>query len=249
MPVTRPYHRTCRQFVGGSYSEGGRSRYIEHPKFAKSPEHYVRAFNVLLTDLNQLFEYIEPSEKNLSTYSFRTHELLIRACIEFEANCKAIFLENGSDPRPWDIRDYKKINKTHHLSSYEVKIPFWSGDGLIRKPFLLWENENSLPWYKAYNSAKHDRQNAFQQATFEMAIDSICGLLVILSSQFYTNDFSPADPRLVLEGYGDGLEEGIGGYFRVKFPDDWSDGEKYDFNWQEIRNEENPFDKIDYSKI
>jgi hypothetical protein len=34
-------------------------------------------------------DYVEPADQNLNTYSFRIHELLMRACIEVEANCKA----------------------------------------------------------------------------------------------------------------------------------------------------------------
>ena len=35
MPICKPYHNTVRQFVDGEYSEGGRSRYIRHPSYAK----------------------------------------------------------------------------------------------------------------------------------------------------------------------------------------------------------------------
>jgi len=42
---------------------------------------------------------------------------------------------------------------------------------------------------------------------------------------------------------------GIGNYFTVKFPDDWTDDEKYDFNWMELEKEENSFQKINYDEI
>jgi hypothetical protein len=49
------------------------------------------------------------------------------------------------------------------------------------------------------------------------------GLLAILASQFITMDFGPegyvADSSSV-EGY----EIAIGGYFKVKLPDDWPNG-------------------------
>jgi hypothetical protein len=37
-----------------------------HPKFAVDPHHYVRAFLVLQKDLLELFDYIEPADKNLT---------------------------------------------------------------------------------------------------------------------------------------------------------------------------------------
>lgn len=95
MGVKRPFRRTCRQFIDNSYANDGKSAYITHEKYAKSPEHYIRAFLLIQKDLHTLFDYIEPSDKNLKTYSYRIHELLLRTCVEIEANCKAILLENG----------------------------------------------------------------------------------------------------------------------------------------------------------
>jgi hypothetical protein len=155
-----------------------------HPLFAQSPEHYVRAFLIMLKDLQELFDYVEPSDKNLACYSYRIHALLLRACVEVEANCKAILKENGySKSGDWDMRDYRKIEKTHLLSSYEVRVPNWSGVKATRSPFSAWSAGSSLPWYQAYNTTKHDRHSEFEKATFEHLIDASCGLLVLLSAQ------------------------------------------------------------------
>jgi hypothetical protein len=250
MPVNRPYRRTCRQFVDGSYTEGGRWQYMIHPKFAQAPEHYVRAFLLLLKDLQELFDYIEPADKNLLCYSYRVHALLLRACVEVEANCKAILKENGySRPGDMNMVDYRKIDKTHLLSLYQVKAPNWSGSQGLRKPFLAWSTGGSLPWYQAYNTTKHDRHTEFEEATFEHLIDACCGVLVLLSAQFETNDFSPGNNLLAVGGPDDGMESGIGGYFRVKFPDNWPLDLRYDFDWQAMKNDPDPFQTIDYTKI
>ncbi len=248
MGITRPYRRTCRQFTDGSYSISGKWMYVLHRKYAKAPEQYIRAFLLLQKDLQLLFDYIEPSDINLDCYSYRTHELLLRACVEVEANCKAILFENGySKDGDMCMSDYKKINPTHHLSSYEVKVPNWHGENNVRRPFAAWQQRASLPWYKAYNSTKHNRHDCFQMATFENMIDAICGVLVLLSAQFYTHDFSPSDWSLSGGGQNDGMESAIGGYFRVKFPLDWTDDERYDFNWQELKSDEDPFFQFDFS--
>jgi hypothetical protein len=146
VPVDHPYRRTCRQFVDGHYTEGARWQYIIHPKFAQSPEHYVRAFLILLKDLHESLDYVEPADKNLSCYSYRILALLLRACIEVEANCKAILKENGySRSGDWNMGDYKKIEKTHRLSGYEIKVPNWSGSKATRSPFAAWASGGSLP--------------------------------------------------------------------------------------------------------
>jgi hypothetical protein len=220
------------------------------------PGHYIRAFLLLLKDLQELFDYVEPADGNLSCYSYRIHALLLRACVEVEANCKAILKENGYIKKSkkgkdidMNMDDYKKINTTHRLSSYQVKVPYWSGTEDTRFPFLAWSTGNPLPWYEAYNITKHDRHAGFKEATFEHLLDACCGVLVILSAQFGTKDFSPGDSLLALEGSNDGMESGIGGYFRVKFPDDWPPDLRYEFDWRKLENEPDPFQTIDYSKI
>jgi hypothetical protein len=256
MSISRPYRRTCRQFVDGKYTEGGRWQYMTHPKFAQSPEHYVRAFLLLLKDLQELFDYIEPADENLNCYSYRIHSLLLRACVEVEANCKAILKENGYTKKnkkgedvDMNMGDYKKINTTHRLSSYQVKVPYWNGTKDVRIPFSTWANGSALPWYEAYNTTKHDRHSGFKEATFDYLLDACCGVLVILSAQFETNDFSPGNTLLAMEGPNDGMESGIGGYFRVKFPNDWPPELRYEFDWQKLKNEPDPFHAFDYSKV
>ena len=142
MSITKPYRRTCRQFADGSYSEGGRWMYLLHPKYAKDPRHYVRAFLLIQQDVLELFSYVEPSDANLSTYSHRIQQLLMRSCVEIEANFTAIFLDNeysrAMSGQNLNTGDYKLINLSHRLSAYQVRIPGWKGAAGIRRPFAPW---------------------------------------------------------------------------------------------------------------
>jgi hypothetical protein len=193
MAIDRPYHRTCRQFIDGSYANGGQWMYVVHPAYAKSPEHYVRAFLLIQDDLQSLFQYVEPADKNRQCYSFRIHELLLRTCIEIEANCKAILVENGYDKDEPTMRDFYKINASHRLSEYESRMPNWHGNNEIRKPFIGWRDRSHLEWYQAYNRVKHNRHHAFEEATLDNLINAFCALHVILSAQFYNTEFRPSD--------------------------------------------------------
>ncbi len=85
-------------------------------------------------------------------------------------------------------------------------------------------------------------------ATFDNLLDAVCGLLVLLSSQFETNDFCSSD-YLTFGGTNDGMKNGIGGFFRVGFPNDWPQEMRYDFDWQALKHEEDPFQTIDYWSI
>jgi hypothetical protein len=116
-------------------------------------------------ELQSIFEYLEPSDECRSPYSYRIHALLMRTCIEAEANFKAILEENTFTPpsrRSLNITDYRRVDATHHLSSYELMLPIWNGaPPPTLKPFEPWKAKRglpipaglSLPWYQAYNAS------------------------------------------------------------------------------------------------
>lgn len=262
MSVTIPYYRTMRQSTNGSYRGSGQALFIHDPDYAKEPEQYIRAFLLLQKDLKNLFDYVETADTNLPCYSFRIHELLMRACTEVEANFKAIFAAHGYSPTgikgksiKLTMNHYNKTECTHRLSSYEVKVPHWRGTKGIRQPFKSWAQPTkpNPAWYEAYHVTKHNRHEGFEHANFENLIDAVCGLLLLLTSQFLSEDFSPASPSMSLCGYGfqDGMEPAIGDYFRVKLPN-WLTAESYDFTyaeWKILKQNGTPFQTIDYSKI
>jgi hypothetical protein len=243
MAIPRPFRRTARPFMSGYYNSGD-VRYVMHPKFARDPDQYIRAFLLLQADMKNLFEYIEPSDQNLCCYSYRIHALLIRLCIEIEANFRAILLENGYNKRGnLTIVDFSKVNKSHGLASFLVRMPFWYGSGGTRAPFLQWTTGSSLDWYQAYNKAKHDRHEHFSMATFENTIDAMCALVTLISAQFIQEDFGP--DRLATRPVT-GFELATGDYFQVRFPNDWPEGERYDFNWRMIENDPDPFQQFTF---
>jgi|SRR6185312_11842304 len=253
MSIPRPYRRTCRQFADGNYSEGGRWMYLLHPKFATDPRHYIRAFLLLQQDVSELFSYIEPSDANLAAYSHRTQQLLMRACVEIEANFTAIFLDNGfrRADRNLTIVDYKLINRSHKLSSFEARIPGWKGAHGLRKPFSNWNTDQPLYWYQAYNKSKHHRHDNFHLATFDALMDAFTGLNILLSSQFMGEEYGPGSKALSIsnnytyEG-NDGMEPSIGDMLRIRFPDNIPADERYEFAWKDLANLEDPFVNFSY---
>lgn len=248
MSIKKPFKRTIRPFIETKDRQGGLWHYIKHPNFADSPEHYLRAYFIIQKDFISLLDFIEPADINITTYSFRIQELLFRICVEIETNCKAILKENGySKKNDWNMKDYKKINKSHKLSMYEVRFPIWNGKENIRKPFANWDFDAELEWWGAYNNTKHNRHSEFEIVNFKNLTDAICGLIIILSAQFKNEDFTPKSSYLCIGGGpSDGMESSIGGYFRIKYPDNWVENEKYDFNWNDIKDDTNPIDNYKY---
>lgn len=232
--------------------------YILDPDYARDPLHYVRAYLLIQRDLERLFEYVEPSEEALDTFSYRTHELLMRTCIEIEANFKVILAENGyvpnTDRRGREILNigiYSKIELTHHLSGYEIILPMWNGPRRVWKPFEIWKIDQgqSPSWYRAYNASKHDRHNDFKQANLHNLLDAVTGLLVLMSAQFGRQDFSAGNSALSITDSPYEFEAALGQLFRIHFPDDWTDDEVYDFNWSTLQHEPVRLARIDYNGI
>lgn len=248
MSINKPFKRTYRPFI----NERGSSKfYIFHTDYAIAPEHYIRAFLLLQKDFLTLLDFIEPSDGNLSTYSFRTYELLLRVCTEVEANFKAILEENGykNNKNNWDMSDYKKVNESHKLSQYKVKIPIWDGDNSIRTPFIVLNNNKSPNWWKAYNNSKHNRHTKFKEASFSNLLDAISALVVLISAQFLSFTFTKNNYDVLYSTLNyeiDDYDETVGEFFRIKYPTEWEVDEKYDFKWHELEKQDNPIQKYNY---
>ncbi|MEO9873936.1 MAG: hypothetical protein ABJM26_00815 [Anderseniella sp.] len=261
MGVAKPYHRNYRGIKPSSNSGYSNWAYIVDPEYAKNAEHYVRAFTLIQNDLQSIFEYLEPSEECRTAYSYRIHALLMRTCIEIEANFKAILSENTFTPPAnglLNMNYYRRVDVTHHLSSYEVMLPIWNDQPRTFKPFEPWKPVRgqsnppgvSLAWYQAYNASKHDRYDEFKQANLENLVMAVAGLLVLISSQFCNQDFSAGPVLLSLGGHDyHPMDQATGSLFRIKYPDDWLDTEIYDFDWAALKTQADRFGKIDFDAI
>lgn len=256
MAITRPFHRNIRSHIPTPNAGYSAWAFILEKDYAQNAPNFLRAYSIIQSDFERLCEYVQPSPEGLSAYSFRMHEMLMRICIEVEANFKAILNENISSKIKPNMGGYRKVDVTHHLSSYTLILTTWSGPQRFLRPFEAWHGPNgfgtgrSPEWYTSYNDSKHDRQDAFRKANFEQVINALAGLLAVLSSQFRTQDFS-AGPDMISAKSPDyhELEPAIGSLFRIRFPDDWPDEEQYDFDWLKLREEDIRFGKIDYDSI
>lgn len=257
MPLDRPFYLTYRSMADGPNAGYSRGAYVRDPRYARSPGHYVRAYLLIQKDLERLFEYVEPSPEGEDAFSFRIHELLMRTCIEVEANFKAILDANiytprlSNNKRPiYNMDVYRKVNASHHLSSYEVVLPLWNGPRRVWKPFEGWSPTQGISWYQAYNASKHDRLQEFKQANMGALISAVAGLLVLISAQFQGEDFSAGDDSFSFGSHEyHEMAAAIGSLFRITYPDDWPDAEKYAFNWSTLRDDPNPFQQFDYDAV
>lgn len=247
-----PFHRCYRPLVKRSNSDSFERCYLLDDDYAIRPYSYTRAFLQLQKEMEELFLYVAPADKNLKTYSYHIHELLIRICIEIEANFKAIFAENHYSKQEKDlsIKDFWKIDVSHRLSDYKVRMPTWEGRNNVFEPFIGWKTSTNLSWYRAYNRTKHNRDKYFAEANFKNLMDAFCGLFVLLTAQFNNHDYSTGHVVIVLGGkdsYYEG-EYGIGDLLQPMFPE-WTDEEKYDVDWGLVCEDVFRFGKFDYDTV
>lgn len=253
----RPFHRIYRpikdKLVDG-YSDWA---YIQDKQYSKNPTHYIQSYKIIQKDFINLLEYVEPADINLNTYSFRIMELIIKICIEIEANFKAILRENDYNPidkkgdsipeKKWNIYDYKKIVKSNLLDKYKIIIPNWKGDNGTISPYENWIQSNDLDWYSTYNTVKHDRNDNFCRANFNTLIKAMTGFQILLTSQYRDQDFSSSSTVLSVNGYDyyEG-ESTIGEYFRIIYPENIDENDYYSFNWTELSQEQCRFEKYKF---
>ncbi|MDE0611329.1 MAG: hypothetical protein OXH88_01355 [Gammaproteobacteria bacterium] len=271
MTIKKPYHRNYRAIKPNGNSGYSDWAYIVDPEYAQNAAHYVRALILIQRDLESIFEYLEPSEESQTAYSYRVHALLMRTCIEVEANFRAILKENicSTPPGKLNMQHYKKVEVTHHLSSYEAMLPIWnvSSEQFAPKyrtfrPFESWKSvrgaqgtrnsaDESLDWYQAYNASKHNRHDNFKKANLENLVLAVAGLLILVSSQFRDENFSAGSTLLAIGQGHYPMQTAIGNLFRIKYPslDDWTEDKLYEFNWSDLEKQKNKFEKINYDDI
>ncbi|MGD6729809.1 MAG: hypothetical protein ACPKMZ_01940 [Pleomorphochaeta sp.] len=258
MPLEKPYYRCYRSNIKET-----NVKYLRDNRNVKNPYDYIRKLEILYSRLEKIFEFVEPEDSNGDTYSIQLSSLLLDICTTIEANFRSILDKNGykkdinknheKDMKNWNINDYYKVNISHHLSSYEIKIPFWKGSNNIRNPYEIWgSSKNSPKWYQSYNHVKHNMIGKFNEATLDTVVNSFCGLVILISAQFYDDTIIKDDDMFeeIKMVFGDNGGKGIKITDRINylvyFPKDWSEDEKYDFKWKEIKDDKESFEKYSY---
>ncbi|WP_152526905.1 hypothetical protein [Pseudogulbenkiania ferrooxidans] len=146
----------------------------------------------LFLSLKEIFKNIEPSTKNLNTYSHKIRELLILACTEVEASWKAVLAENST-------KKEDRYNTNHYVKTKDLlKLDKWSA--LLKDyehletftPFKYWSASNptsSLEWYDAYNAVKHDREGNFERANLKNLLNAMAAMHILLCAQWGPQTF------------------------------------------------------------
>lgn len=243
MAIPNPYHRIWRPLNGYSVSEQAWD--LDHPvktldylrdnDFIDNSEagSLLTTARLIIRDLYEVFNYIEPNDTNLPVFSHRLYELLLRTATEFEANCKGILDDNGyARGGNLNVQDYFKIEAAAKLSDYVVSFDRWPNHQF--RPFVTWNGGAfaPLPWYQGYNHVKHNRYSHFSEASLENVMNAIAGLLCILHAQI-----GERMDQVCFEGIStlqESEEKVVNGTFTITAPT-FAEADQYDFLWDDSK--------------
>lgn len=259
MSIAKPYYRIWRPVKGYDWGKANfpfgddnepkpTLDYLYDDRFANQEEKksLITSTRMILRDLNNLYDYIEPSDDNLSVYSHRIYELLLRTATEFESNCKGILKANGySKPESdWCIKDYFKISRATRLNEYSLTFGRWATAHDF-KPFVDWNpsRREQLTWYDAYNEVKHDRYGNFKKAKLEHLMNALAGLICIMHAQYGEGMSHVGYSELGTNDIHEGTVETP--MFTIKAPH-FPDDEQYGFIWDNLANIHEPVQKYNF---
>jgi hypothetical protein len=166
---------------------GTQSPRVEETPFRDQYIESVRVSRMLSERLRRIFRYVQPERRaHGNVYSHEIRELLVLACIEIESAWKQVLLANGAKHRQWNRTDYVRLVEPMQLEYWNVSLASHGDYGDIR-PFGGWNPgpaSGGLDWYKAYNDAKHDRENNLSHATLAHAVSAMAALYIMTVAQF-----------------------------------------------------------------
>jgi len=158
---------------------------------------------VLAQTLAELCQTVHPEGANLEVYGHDIRNLLILACTEVEAHWRGVLTANGQVLNRPTVSEYVKLCRPMRLSEYAVSIAAFPWLEPIA-PFKGWGTTDKpakeLPWWRAHNLAKHDRDNHFAAATLKCALEAVCANVIMAVAQ-YGLERALGDGSLLIANY------------------------------------------------
>lgn len=177
---------------------GAIAKAIQESVFRYSPEirSHVASYHMMTKDIREIFEYIEPNKDNLSTYSHRNYELLLRTCTEVESIFKMMFHLAKVKIEKKNINQYSMVEPELGLSFQ--KVTFRGMDLPKFTPFELWgqsdvtsDGSRGPEWYSDYNKVKHNRSGDFSKANLRNILSGFSAVEVLLRLLVRADSESP----------------------------------------------------------
>jgi hypothetical protein len=171
------YPGMARPTLGGTWGNPDQSANAMYRRASATGQ-----LHALIQQLEHICRVVQPEDTNLRAYGHEIRNVLILACTEVEAQWKAILKAHKTPAE--STKDYAKLSSPMKLSEYSVEFPYYPWMPAIH-PFENWQHgTKDLPWYGAYNSVKHNRDEHFAEATLQRAFQALSGFFVMLCAQY-----------------------------------------------------------------
>jgi hypothetical protein len=172
----------------------------------------------LVRQLELICQTVHPVETTFDAFGHNIRNLLILACTEVESHWRGVLDANGIRKDRYTTQDYVKLQQAMKLEDFELAFPSFPWLDPIR-PFAGWTGTGAsptqtLPWYAAYNAAKHNREHEFEKANLRTAFEAVTACAVMMIAQFGL-------------GFGLGLKTELSAFFHVASFPQWPLGEFY----------------------
>ena len=151
-------------------------------------------------ELSKLIEYIYIDDTQLTVYSPKISDLILRTCVEIESICKAIYNKNFNPKKEstdglkfdYDILDKylipnwdldKKIVMLSAINCYQTIKTFYP----FQKNEISANKKNIFSWNNAYQNIKHNREQGMKPyGTIKYLFEAMAALYVL--NLYYRND-------------------------------------------------------------
>ncbi len=157
---------------------------------------YWAIYQNLEEGLIELSNNIHIDDNQLSVYSMKIAEMLIRISVEVESIAKELYFQNGGD-KPDDNKLFfdtdclNYLNEKWFLSKKKIQVVsgqfyFDSDENKMLIPLNKAHIRGKENWIKAYQGIKHNRRNSLKNANLKNLIHALAGLFLL--NLYYKND-------------------------------------------------------------
>lgn len=175
---------------------------------------YWPVFKNIESEFSKLMFYIHINDKQLSVYSTKIAELILRSAIEIESIVKELYVKNAEG----EIKSTDKLKFDYDILD-GLLIPKWVLDKKVvvvsspncfleqRElfPFIKENEAKTFSWNKAYQGLKHDRAKSIKSGNIKTLFNILAALYVL---NLYYKDEKPI--RLNEDSNGHNLSPNIG---------------------------------------
>ena len=137
-------------------------------------------FLAIETDLIKTARFIEFCEDNLETYSIELAHILISASSEVDVILREMCNLIDEDRNANNINDYREVIQ-QNLPKLISEPIFIHRYGLEFVPWENWNGDDSPNWWRSHNKVKHQRNEHFNMANLQNALNSVGALLICMT--------------------------------------------------------------------